>query len=807
MKQLIVILLALLSMVVEHGNAAVAAADSAESVIFEKVYLHVDRELYTAGDEVWFKSYLINGLNNRIIPGYKNIYVQLVSESGNILYNHLLLSQDGFASGDFKLQETLKEGIYFIRAYTRYQTNFSEDGYFYKKIFVAEPKNSLDLIPQAYKSKSQQIDVSFLPEGGILVLGADNTIAFKAINEKGKGISVKGKIVDNTGNEVTSFESIYKGMGKFVMTPEEGKSYSAHIEGYPDFTYTFEAAKPDAVTINYEPGERQLFVILKRNPDSFGDQDLILQATHKGIVLFNTQITLDEEEIETILMKQLFPTGISKIILTDLQGNIVSERLIFVEDNKKESIEIKLNKAEFAQREKVELEISTLLPGNDVVDSTLSVAVVNENYFGLSEISQTIQSYLLLDSELKGHIESPASSFIDEENISSEEKLDLVMLVNGWRSYYWDELDSHHGEKLSGWDDLGLTFRGKVTRTEGNKPVPGADVLLSPYAGGLQVRKQTTDDEGNFSFDGMFFKDSAMIILDAVTNGGNRNLEIDFEQASFLNTNVNISNLHNYQEMNVPLLFKQGEYERFTTEKEYKLKTDDILISEVQVTGKRTISDGHYRIYGEPDVSFEISDADQNYLSVLDYLENRVAGVVITTDNRGGSVRIRGAKSDPLLVIDGVPFIPSDVNSWSDQIAAISINDVDKIEILKSGFGAAAFGSRGADGVLSIFTKVNKKHVPSVLDVPGRINPVISGYCQPRQFYSPKYTPENIKTERPDFRPTLIWIPNLTLKDANSKIEFYTSDESGKYQIIVEGISQKGKICFGTGILNVAAAQ
>jgi len=59
-------------MIVEHGNAAITAADSTGNVIFEKVYLHIDRELYTAGDDIWFKSYLINGFNNRIIPGYKN---------------------------------------------------------------------------------------------------------------------------------------------------------------------------------------------------------------------------------------------------------------------------------------------------------------------------------------------------------------------------------------------------------------------------------------------------------------------------------------------------------------------------------------------------------------------------------------------------------------------------------------------------------------------------------------------------------------------------------------------------------------
>jgi hypothetical protein len=45
------------------------------------------------------------------------------------------------------------------------------------------------------------------------------------------------------------------------------------------------------------------------------------------------------------------------------------------------------------------------------------------------------------------------------------------------------------------------------------------------------------------------------------------------------------------------------------------------------------------------------------------------------------------------------------------------------------------------------------------------------------------------------------------LKDGKSKIEFYTSDESARYLIIAEGISEKGKVCFGTGVLNVGVTQ
>jgi hypothetical protein len=78
--------------------------------------------------------------------------------------------------------------------------------------------------------------------------------------------------------------------------------------------------------------------------------------------------------------------------------------------------------------------------------SKLSVTVVNEDYFSSTGNNQTIESYLLLDSELKGFTSNLRHHvFIDEKDISAEEKLDMVMMVNGWRSYYWNDLEQYRG--------------------------------------------------------------------------------------------------------------------------------------------------------------------------------------------------------------------------------------------------------------------------------------------------------------------------------------------------------------------------
>jgi len=68
------------------------------------------------------------------------------------------------------------------------------------------------------------------------------------------------------------------------------------------------------------------------------------------------------------------------------------------------------------------------------------------------------------------------------------------------------------------------------------------------------------------------------------------------------------------------------------------------------------------------------------------------------------------------------------------------------------------------------------------------------GLQQQREFYSPTYeTPQQIGSRMPDFRTLLYWNPSLKISGgSNTNVEFYSSDATGKYVIVVEGISDKG---------------
>ena len=86
-------------------------------------------------------------------------------------------------------------------------------------------------------------------------------------------------------------------------------------------------------------------------------------------------------------------------------------------------------------------------------------------------------------------------------------------------------------------------------------------------------------------------------------------------------------------------------------------------------------------------------------------LAGRVAGVQMTqTSTKPGSsmqIRIRGTRSlsasnDPLIILDGVPYI--------GNLTDISTNDIKSLDILKDAASTAIYGSRGANGVILITT-------------------------------------------------------------------------------------------------------
>jgi TonB-dependent SusC/RagA subfamily outer membrane receptor len=184
-------------------------------------------------------------------------------------------------------------------------------------------------------------------------------------------------------------------------------------------------------------------------------------------------------------------------------------------------------------------------------------------------------------------------------------------------------------------------------------------------------------------------------------------------------------------------------------------------------------------IHGEPDDVIYVDDHLATYSNVLDIIKGRVPGVVVT----GNSVQIRGVNSfisstEPFYLIDDVPV---DVSA----VLSMSPHDIERIEILK-GPSAAIYGTRGANGVIAIYTKRGQFMKKGYLEFQ------MLAYYRPREFYSPRYgTPFDHLF--PDERVTLYWAPTIRTDSLGcAETEFYSSDRKGTFDVILEGIGTDG---------------
>jgi hypothetical protein len=101
----------------------------------EKVYLHMDKPFYAAGEDIWFKAYITIGEKHQLSALSAVLNVELINEKDSVKQSVKLPVSNGVTWGGFALPDSLKAGNYRIRAYTNYMRN-AGDEYFFDKTFV-----------------------------------------------------------------------------------------------------------------------------------------------------------------------------------------------------------------------------------------------------------------------------------------------------------------------------------------------------------------------------------------------------------------------------------------------------------------------------------------------------------------------------------------------------------------------------------------------------------------------------------------------------------------------------------------------
>jgi TonB-dependent SusC/RagA subfamily outer membrane receptor len=100
----------------------------------EKVYIHTNHVFFKPGEDLFFKVYLVNALNQYPSVISNVVYVEIINPSGNVLQKLNYRIEDGYTEGHYQFNADAPGGLYRIRAYTTWMRNEKEDTWFTKEV-------------------------------------------------------------------------------------------------------------------------------------------------------------------------------------------------------------------------------------------------------------------------------------------------------------------------------------------------------------------------------------------------------------------------------------------------------------------------------------------------------------------------------------------------------------------------------------------------------------------------------------------------------------------------------------------------
>ena len=551
----------------------------------EKVHVTTDQGCYIAGDTVWMRMFTVDAATNVPVRLSYYCYVDVTDPLGREMCRiKLRRDTSGVLSGYIPTDVDWPEGVYNMRAYTAFMQNAGEEYFFSKNLPLVSPYrtqaslkadfgtagngettlsvellgnngnrlecndiavttakrsyarglrcrsadfrlDSADLAGHAVLVKADNYakflavpadtarrSVRFFAEGGYLVPSAVCTVGVRVTDGVGRPVEATGVVTDGSGNEIARFGTIHDGMGSFTFVPREGESYSATVGGE---TYALPAVTAEAAVVQLKTGQKD-YVLATAVGNVPEGAVLLVHNCGRGVYI-------DRIKADTPLKfpRSELGDGVVSFMLTDGEGNALSERLAF---NMPESKRLAGAESRVSANGR---ELTIALP--DSVDRADVAVAVLDGQLAEADTLSAIGPQLLLQSELRGRIDDPAWYFRPETpHRLAAAGLDALMLTQGWRRYDVPSVVRGTIAEPQIPVEQGPSIVGTVRSLWRNKPVANVNIYaLVPESedAGLAV----TGEKGEFSIEGLDWPENAAIIVQAVNKNGNfeRNVQLD----------------------------------------------------------------------------------------------------------------------------------------------------------------------------------------------------------------------------------------------------------------------------------------
>ena len=760
----------------------------------EKIYLWFNKPGYIAGETSWFKIFVFSGYDLSHIS--TNVSVELYNSDKKVIQEKYFPLFNGVGQGSLELDSSLAEGVYYVRAYTKWMLNFDESFQYIKAIPVYNPLSKIKL-----KVKDEQWTVKAFPEGGSLIDGSRSKVAIRLFSSSGLPASWKG-FVEEEGktNTIAFFRSFDPNVSSFELIPEAGKKYKAtviDIKGKSQ-TILLPEVKNEGLSLSTQYIDDSIVIEIRaRNKPDNAKGSLLIGHIQNELVA-KAAINSTDSVIQIAINTSTYYNGILHLTLFDAKRKVEAERLVFLNPSKllfdsAASVDQSLN---FSPRSANELTFQL----DSLSWNNYAVSILDTNS-PLPMPGDNLLSNLWLSSDLFTPVYHAADLLLDKTD-QRIPALDALMITEKWKRFQWEELLKGHFPEIKYFPENFLTYTGTEYKNKKVQPLDEVNILLSKPGLSTQLINTTTDSAGRIKIDKIIFNEQFDIYFrknNKKYSGMNINIKFDqpvrffpyslpFPESEYsLSENLTLESQPSWVNQEYTIL-----QNKIAADARYKLLQEVVIRSNAKsaiekledklVTGKFSVS--HENI-------FDFVNEKQNLVgsqSIFLWLQGRVSGLETrySSQDFGFVPFYRSGRMTPQRIL----LYLNEGETTADWLNLIPLDDIIMIKVITAP-RTYVFGE-GVGLVIAVYTS-RDNIFPAVRSTNFASNK-LKGYDDPGEYFFNDYDNTKLNFPEADQRSELWLQPVLVPEDSlfKAKVKFYNNDSAKKFRMIIQGFDQKG---------------
>lgn len=785
-KILLLLLVTSLNYLYSQSKAEEALQKFEQNFPQEKIHMLLDKKKHIAGENMWFKAFVFEGYNLSNIS--TNLFVELYDKNKNVVAKSMLPVLKGESRGSVTLPETLNEDVYYLRAYTTWMANFSENFQFLQPIEIFNVSSQDKLI----KDKSAAWSASVYPESGTFIDG----IATKfTVRLQSKGVLPSewgGYVIDlqNPDKKIVSFKGFDQNVGSFILTPELNKKYKLIVQSDNKVQQNVELPNVSASGIHLQVTSNKdeiKYSLISKNI-SEKSKFYTLLATINSRLVYKAEFKKIPSQAYSIPTENLI-NGILQFSLFDDQGNVISQRLCFVQPEvlniKKPSVESSLDKS---PRKLNSIDIAK--------DPNIDKYTVLVQDFGVESLEdeRSVLSTLWLTGDITTDIVNPAQYFTKTRNI---EALDALLISEKWKRFDWKNIMSNIYPIIKYRPDDYISYKAKLMINNAPAANKNLNLIFNVPDFGPKFVEVKTDKNGFFTLSGLVFDNTIDVAYQV--NGDQKNdkdeVQVYFQpNYSFIPYEKALPDNKFILVKRTPDEDPDPEVKRYIAGKKNQNVTNEKItdIEEVKIKGSKKektkklneeLSSPLFRSINEEvfDLVNDNKEAQTSF-NILAWLQSRVGGLQVNFEQGTYVPYLRDRKADIYL---------NEMKVNAEQISNFPVSSIAMVKVIKGMF-LGSFSNGG--GVILIYTNKGNMVADNFKEkFYGMKKYVFKGYDKEAPLNSPKYNESNFSNLPDDRRAVLYWNPDYnTDSNQSDAVTFFNNDHADHYKVIIVGFDKSG---------------